>query len=281
MDTLIFDADTTGADVVERLTDAERDCIQAALGDDYGLLAVTPLGAMSEVGVDAGLYDCLTQEHLLSVGIAVIGLRFGGRTPETNECIREVYRLKPKVLYELFDLESEGPSASPDEVSRVAQGMVQCMTSGERTNFIFGMWDRMSTVTTDRGRDFVALLSADEILCANEAIGQEAAEEVLDQNPITVWRSYPAVHDCFSPATKGVLFTQLTANLVGGVVDSSRQCLEDLASQRPDFVTAIANGRSADSFEEDVDVNQFVLDSAAVFSCFTLEERGRLQRTLQ
>lgn len=276
MDTLVFDSDTTGGDVAERLTDAESDCTQAALGDDYGLLAVTPLGSLREVGVETGLLGCLAHENLLLVATAVIDARFGGRTPETSECVREVYRSTPDALYRNFGLEWEGPSASPEEISNTIQSLYQCMNPRERAIWMLGMWDRMSAATPDRGSDYVELLTADEIACATEAVGEEAAEEVLGQRPVQVWRAYPAVHDCFPPATIGKLFAQFTANRIGGVADSSLQCLEDFTAQRPDFVIAIANGPSGESFE-DVDVSQFALDVFAFYGCLDTEERGRLQ----
>ena len=276
MDTLVIDADTTGGDVLERLTDAERDCIEADLGDDYRLLAATPLGSVREVGVADGLFGCLDHENLLTVGTAATGLFFGGRTPETTECIREVYRSAPDVFYKIFDLEWDGPSSTPDEVSNTTQGIYQCMNPLERTSWMLYMWDRTAGVTTDTGSDYVELLTADEILCATEAVGEEAAEEVLGQRPVQVWRAYPAVQDCFPPATIGKLFAQFTANRIGGVADSSLQCLEDFTAQRPSFVIAIANGPSADSFA-DIDVSQFALDVFAFYGCLSADERGRLQ----
>ena len=277
LDTLVFDTDTTGGDVLERLTDDERDCTQTALGDEYGLLAATPLMSIRDVGVGPGLYGCLAHENLLTFGTAFISLRFGGQTSDTTECIREVYDSTPSVLYRIFGLEWEGGSASPEDFSSTTQNTFQCMTPRERTNWLLGLWNRLAASTADRGRNFVELLTADEIQCASEAVGEEASEEVLGQNPVQVWRSYPAAHDCFSPATKGKLFAHFTANQVGGITDSSLQCLEEFASQRPDFVDAIADGPAAASFEADADVSQFTIEAFAMYGCLTSEERGRLQ----
>ena len=277
MDDLVIDADTTGGDVLEHLTDAERDCIEADLGDDYGLLAVTPLGSLREVGVADGLFGCLDHENLLTVGTATTGLFFGGRTPETTECVREVYSSTPDVFYKILGVEWDGPTSTPDEISQTTQGVYQCMNPLERTSWMLYMWDRMAAITPDTGSDYVELLTADEIACASEAVGEEAVEEVLEQRPLQVWRAYPAVQDCFSPGTMGKLFAQYLANQVGGITDSSFECVQNFAAQRPNFVLAIANGRMADSFEENVDVSQFAIDVFAFYGCLSAEERGVLQ----
>lgn len=139
------------------------------------------------------------------------------------------------------------------------------------------MWDQMSATTSDLSRDYLDLLPASELACATETVGEEVSEELLGQRPVQVWRSYPAVHSCFSPATIGKLFARFTANQIGGVADSSLQCMEDFTAQRPGFVTTIANGPLADSFQENVDVSQFAVDVFAFYGCLETEKRSRLQ----
>ena len=280
MDTLIVNAATTGHDVLQRLSDAERECIQTALGDDYGLLQVAPLAAVREVGVDVGLFGCLTHENVLTVGSAYTGLQYGERTPETSACTREVYRSNPTELYRLLNIEWEGSSSPSEEGSSSAFGLYQCLNPRERIDFVIRIWSQMSTTGTDVGGDYVSLLTADEIQCANEGVGgEETAIEVMNQNPIEVWRSYPAVHDCFPPATMGRLLAQVTSNQLGGISDSSFQCIVDFSSQRPEFVLAIANGPTADSLE-DIDPDQFTMDVLIFYGCLSSEEQELIQNTL-
>ena len=279
MDTLIVNAATTGHDVLQRLSGAEKDCIQAALGDDYGLLQVTPLAAVREVGVDVGLFDCLDDENLLTVGAAYTGLQFGERTPESNECVREVYRSDREALYGFLNIEWKGPSSSPEEGSSTAQSMYLCLNPRERTNWMIGIWGRALDQGTDLGGNYISLLSANEIQCANEAVGEENIEEVMGQNPVQVWRSYPTVHDCFPPATMGKLLAQLTSNQLGGISDSSYQCITDFAAGHPDFVIAIANGPEAASFE-DIDPDQFAIDVFTFYGCLSPEDQELIQSTL-
>lgn len=277
LDAIVFDGDTTGGDVTERLTDAERDCAQDALGDDYGLLTVTPLASLHEIGVETDLLGCLTQENLILVGTAIIDQRLGGRTPETNECVLEVYRSIPSVLYRNFNLKWDGPTPPTEAVTNTTRDLYQCMNPLERTRWMLGMWNRMATTASDLSRDYVELLTPTEFACAGEAVGEEVSEDLLDQSPIQVWRAYPATHDCFSPGTMGNMFARFTANQIGGVADSSLQCMADFTAQRPDFIFAIANGPFSESFQENVDVIQFTRDVFTFYGCLDTEERGRLQ----
>ena len=277
MDTLAFGGDTTGGDVTERLTNDERDCAQEALGGDYELAAVTPLASLREIGVETALLGCLTHDNLILVGTAILEQRFGGRTPETNECVLEVYRSIPSVLYRNFGLEWDGPAPPPEAVTGTTRALYQCMNPLERTTWMLGMWNRMATTASDLSRDYVEMLTPNELECATEAVGEEASEELLNQSPIQVWRAYPATHDCFSPGTMGNMFARFTANQIGGVADSSLQCMAEFTAQRPEFIFAIANGPFTDSFQENVDATEFARDVFGFYGCLDADERGRLQ----
>ena len=277
MDTLAFGGDTTGGDVAERLSNAERDCAQEALGSDYELLEVTPLGSLREIDVETALLGCLTHDNLILVGTAIVDQRFGGWTPETSECVLEVYHSIPSVLYRNFGIEWDGPTPPPEAVTDTTRALYQCMNPVERTRWMLGLWNRMATTASDLSRDYVEMLTPNELACATEAVGEEVSEELLDQSPIQVWRAYPATHDCFSPGTMGNMFARFTANQIGGVADSSLQCMADFTAQRPDFIFAIANGPFSESFQENVDVIQFARDVFAFYGCLDTDERGRLQ----
>lgn len=278
MEDLDFSASTVGNDVVERLSDAEGDCLRDTLDDDsYGRLLVSPLASIRGTPMEAGLLGCLTHDNVIVVGNAIVDTVFGGSTAESRECILAANRENPGPLYQVLGLEREGLDASPDAVAQMAVQFFQCMTARELARWFLNLWEGMIEASPTLGRDFVERLTADELNCANEALGAEDAERLLDESPFQVWRSYPKLEGCFDQVRLAEMFAFFISEQIGGVEASSYDCMVEFTEKDPDFLDFIVDGLDGLSSRDDGELGRLTQNQFVFFNCLEDDEQQRVQ----
>lgn len=95
-------ADTLGRSIVERLTDAETECIREQLGDQaFEDLLDSPV--VGGVAGDATIpYECLGRETGAALAVAVISAQAGGMRTESEDCLRRLFLSGESGAFDFF-----------------------------------------------------------------------------------------------------------------------------------------------------------------------------------
>ena len=116
-----IDGATTGAQLVEALSDSEADCLRSTIGDEaYGALQTLTL-SQAPIGFDTFPLHCLEQANAIDLTVAMISLQAGGLSDDSQDCIKGVF----------VDLGVPGESMTETESLRSFISMQLCLTDEE------------------------------------------------------------------------------------------------------------------------------------------------------
>ena len=116
-----IDGATTGAQLVEALSDSEADCLRSTIGDEgYEALQTLTL-SQAPIGFDTFPLHCLEQANAIDLSVAMISLQAGGLSDDSQDCIKGVF----------VDLGVPGESMSETESMRSFISMQLCLTDEE------------------------------------------------------------------------------------------------------------------------------------------------------
>ena len=278
----VIDATATGQDLIDRLSSDEVACIEAAVGDAiYGILLGTPLAlSIANVADAAPLFACLTEDNVVLLGAAVIDAQAGGRTEETRQCILDLAREHPELVYVRLGLEWPGGTAShPEEVHLFFKDYYVCMTPAEQVDFAIRLWAGLSVANPVSGRDLVETLNEEEAACFRTFVGDERWDLFLGSQIAGAGRANRSalLEACFPGNATARLFVHVSSARLGGLSESTHECLEGFVIGRPDFVGLIVGGAAE---AEALDAEDFVAiarDAADFFRCLNPEELRVLQ----
>ena len=281
----VIDATTTGQDLMDRLSADETACIKGAVGDAvYQFLLTAPLAAAgSDPAAAAPLFACLADENVVLLGASIIDVQAGGRTAETRQCIVELALEHPEVVFVRLGLEWPGGTAGHGaEVHAYLRDYYRCLTDEEKVDYTVRLWAGLAAANPVTGRDFVETLDEDEVTCLQRAIGEDRWELFLGARITGAGSADRALllGACFPGEAASRPFIHLTAARLGGLSETTHQCLEVFTRERPRFVEVMSRGTAAAqelSAEDFVDV---AADAAALFDCLNEEEIIRLQSVL-
>ena len=89
---LQFTQATVGKDLFDLLSQEETDCIKGAVGEQvYQVIMATPiLMAAGDASGAAFLFNCLTPENVIYLGVAFLSAQAGGWSDDSRACIVQV-----------------------------------------------------------------------------------------------------------------------------------------------------------------------------------------------
>lgn len=130
-----IDGNSTIGELIGALSEEETACIEMAFGEVIlESMKDQPLSAMADSFALFPL-DCLSQENAITAVVAMISIQAGGLSPQTQDCIAEIFREDPSLLasQEINSLEfiscltpeeaealtppGEGPAPDPEAIS--------------------------------------------------------------------------------------------------------------------------------------------------------------------
>ena len=200
---------TTGQDLLDRLSEAEISCIRESMGEGvYQIIRGTPLLlAGSNAASAAPLFNCLTVESVVLLGVAFNDVQAGGWTAETRRCIVEVGKEHPEAIYVRLGLEWQGPETSnPAETLEQNLRIYECMTDQEKMDLTLNLWRGVDQNASATGADMIALLSESEAACVREGLSEEQLAAVLDASPLEAAAIGSTVSHCIMPETNITIF---------------------------------------------------------------------------
>ena len=276
LDDFVIDETTTGEELMNRLSEDERNCVRGVFGEAvYNFMLATPLLATpTDPAAAAPLFNCLTPENSALFGVAMADVAAGGWTPETRSCIVAITKAYPEVMLVRFGLAIEGSAA--DANARSLE-VYECMTDAEKMTFTLSFWLGVDSTSAMRGSDIVALLTESEAACLSETIPEDQFQVMLDATPLAATAIGSMAAECISPQSTLAIFGAGMDSVIGPLSEESINCTLDFALANPEFVALLATGLANVS---DMDPAEFVRITdvgTAQYACLTDEELARVQ----
>ena len=233
----VVDASTTGQDLVDRLSEEEIACLKGALGDTvFELIRGIPLlAAGTDAGSAAPLFNCLSVDNVVLLGLAFSDAQTGFRDEESRTCIQELALEHPEIIFARLGLEWDGPGAHAGDVQEFIARLYDCWTDEERVAYLVDTLDLLAEENPYPGRELIALLPESEVACVMEQLPGEQYQTFLASN-LTRGFGEP-LHGCFSDESHAQMFIALTQSRVaGGFSDDTVACLLSFAREHVHFV---------------------------------------------
>ena len=120
-----LDEVSTGSDLVDLLSDDERTCLQAALGDQHNAFLSTAYSQLWNETTSPVLEDCLTPDSIAGIVIALFSETAGGLSAETRDCLADVFTADPQ------DALAFSAGVPPDAAGSVSLDALSCLTPEE------------------------------------------------------------------------------------------------------------------------------------------------------
>ncbi|MCY4615438.1 MAG: hypothetical protein OXC71_03480 [Chloroflexi bacterium] len=282
---LVIGTSTRGQDLIDRLSEGEAACIKSAAGDSlYQVLLGAPLvAAAGDPALAAPLLACLTVENVVLIGAAIIDLQVGGRTATTRQCIVELGLEHPELIFVRLGLEWPGGTAGHGaEIHSYLREYYGCLTESEKGDYAIRLWAGLAVANPVTGRDLVESLTQGESMCLEDVIGNDRWELFLGAQIAGASRSNRTalLEQCFPGEGTSRLFAHLTGARLGGLSESSHECVESFAVEHTHFVGLVSGGAAAAQALGEDEFVEIARDAAQLFDCLNDEELIRLQSVL-
>ena len=271
---------TTGQDLLDRLSETETSCIRETMGEGiYQIIRATPLLlAGGDAASAAPLFNCLTLESVVILGLAFNSAQAGGWSAETRRCMIEVGLEHPEAIYVRLGLEWQGPETSnPAETLDYNVQIYECMSDQEKMDFTLNYWRALDRHSGATGADIVALLSETEAACVGEGLSEDQFAAVLDASPLEAVAIGSAVSQCITPETNIAIFVSGIQWALGDLSDESVACMENFARENPTYVALLSSGLKDVSAMTPAEFLAIVDIGTESYDCMTDEELWRVQ----
>lgn len=275
-----MDPTTTFQDVVDRISEAETACIEAAFGAQtlQFMLNIPLLSAGSDPSAAAPLLGCMTPNNAVLFVVAMLDAQAGGWAPETRECITELGLEHPNAVFLRLGLDAMVDPDSTEETLDFNIQIHECQTDDEKKAFTVTLWIGLDRNAEGTGQDIYDLLTESEAQCVSAGLPADQFAAMMAASPLEATQIGLAVAHCISLDTNLKIFANGIQWAMGGVTDETLSCLEEWGRNNPAFVALLASGIEG---IQAMPAEQFLAITAAgndQYACMTEEEILRVQQ---
>ena len=275
-DLFLTDA-TTGRDVMARISEAERDCLREAIGEElYRAMLDLPMKRLvGEVGASgAGSFlGCLTDDNVVLMGLVLVDSHHGRTDPEARECSIAVARENPEVIRVRFELLRPALEDTDTEaLFNSSKELFDCLDVTEQVNVLVRLTTRLDQDDTFTGEDIVAMLPEEEVSCIRDRVGEELFDAFLGATVTEAFAPAAAsLLDCLALESKTALFAAFTSSRVEGLREEAVVCMATLVADSP-HILALGFGALETEELEESELAQLGDEAAKLFDCLNSEE---------
>lgn len=292
MDTLVLSGAVTGKDLADRLAGQEAECIRTELGEagyqsfQDGPLTIDIDRAYERPIIDRSLmntlFNCLDEDNVPLLGIAIMDAFADGWTAETRGCVSGVAVEHPEIVYIWLGLEREPGPAALDHIEANHVYLVdiwECFTDKESAEFVVHGFSTSSSAT---GEDlFSGILTPAEITCFEGALPEDTMRMFREAPSMEAVIAVPGVMIvaglCVESDISNRIFVAGYARRTGGLEEESAACVYQFTLDHPHYMEA-AQGRDIDvSTLSDEELAEMGDDGLRMFDCLTTDELARYQ----
>ena len=267
---------TTGRDVMQRISEAERDCLRSAIGEQlYGAMLGLPMKSLvGEVGASgAGSFlECLTSDNVVLMGLVLVDSYHERNDPEARTCSIAAARANPDVVRVRFELLR--PAFEEIDTAALfasAKVIFDCLNVADQVSVLVGLTTRLDQEDTFTGQDIVGMLPEDEVSCLRDRIGDDLFESLLRATVTEVFGQAASLLDCLSLESKTGLFAAFTSSRVDGLRAEAGVCMATLVADSPHILALGFGALDVDELEES-EFARLGNEAARLFDCLNAEE---------
>lgn len=268
---------TTGKDLLDRLSEAERECIKEAFGEFiYAAMQGLPLlAAGSEPSQAAPLFACLETESVVRAGVAFLAVPLGGWDADTRECAVQVGLKNPEAILSSFGLPSrEDPSAAAEANPYIVE-LYGCLPAEDQVDYLLSLVAAIDALSSAQ-RDLVGAIPAADVACIRDALNDAEYARLLAGTVGEAFEVSGAVSDCMSDEAFVQAYMSITDATMDGLTGASRACLEEFARDHPRY-TALMDPRAYDASSDRETLAEVAAEGIKTWLCLTPDEIERSQ----
>ncbi len=267
---------TTGREVMERISQSERDCLRTAIGEQlYGAMLKLPMKRLvGEVGTSgAGSFlGCLTDDNVVLMGLVLIDSHHGRADPEARECSVDAARENPEVIRVRFELLRPAfEETDADALFDSSKVIFDCLKVADQVDVLVRLTTRLDQEDTFTGEDIVGMLPEEEVSCIRERVGEELFAVFLGATVTQAFAPAASLLDCLTLASKTALFAAFTSSRVDGLREEAGVCMATLVADSPHILALGFGALDVDELEES-ELARLGDEAARLFDCLNAEE---------
>ncbi len=268
---------TTGKDLLDRLSEGERECIKEAFGEFiYAAMQGLPLlAAGSEPSQAAPLFACLETESVVRAGVAFLAVPLGGWDAETRECAVQVGLKNPEAILSSFGLPSrEDPNAAAEANPYIVE-LYGCLPAEDQVDYLLSLVAAIDALSS-AGRDLIGAIPAADVACMRAALSDTEYARLLAGTVGEAFDVAEAVSGCMSDEAYVLAYMSMSDAALGELTGDSRACLEEFARDHPRY-TALMDPRAYDASSDRERLAEVATDGIKTWLCLTPDEIERSQ----
>ena len=270
---------TTGQDLMNVLPEPAVTCIEESVGSGtFQILLNLPLlTAGSDTSAAQPLFDCLSEEDAVLLGIVFLDAQADGWAEDSRACITNVGLRHPDAIFIRLGLTMESEPANPLETMGYQVEIYECQTDEEKKAFTVSLWTGLDNSAPATGADILALLSESEAACVSENLSAEDFEAMAAAQPLRAVSIGASVSHCIDPETNLKIFAKGIDWAVGGVTDDTLSCLEEFGRSNPAFVALMSMGFDGIEAVPAAEFLEIIAVGNQQYACMTPDEVLRVQ----
>ena len=273
----LFITDTTTVrDVMALISEAERDCLRAAIGEQvYGaMLALRMKSLVGEVrSSGAGSFlGCLTDDNVVLMGLVLVDSHHGRVDAEARECSIAAARENPEVIRVRFELLRPAfDEIDTDALFASTKLLFDCLAVADQVDVLVRLTTRLDQDDTFTGEDIIGMLSEEEASCIQGRVGEELFEAFLAATVTEAFAPAVSLLDCLTLESKTALFAAFSSSRVDGLREEAGVCMATLVADSPNILALGFGALAVDELDEG-ELARLGDEAAKLFDCLNAEE---------
>ena len=282
LESLTMTAGTTGSDVLDRVSEAEGECLRTAIGDAaheafLGGELLTDYGAVGDLDP---LHACLTPDNFVLFGVALTAAR-AGVSDESHSCLIDLGREHPDAVVTFLGIETppEAVAALTVETHPYTLELFNRLTTEEKVELTVHMWSELGSYQLS-GKELMAALTEEEITCFTDAFGitREQLEALVGaRQPGQI---SAAGTPCITDETNGRVLVTMLSPQVGGLSEGSAICITNFAVVHSHLMELARVGAFDPSAMSEDEFVEIVEDGLRLYNCMNDDELRALQNAM-
>ena len=276
---LSLTAETTGQDILDRVSEAEAACLGTSLGaaDHEAFAGGSVLNSYGEVGGLDPLYACLTGDNFVLFGVAFTSAR-AGLSGESHTCLIALGREHPDAVVTFLGIETppEAVAALTAETHPYAIELFDCLNTKEKVDLTVHMWAQIGSYQLS-GKELMTAFTEEEITCFTDSFGitRDQLEALIGSRQ--PGQTSSGATPCLTDETYGRIITTLLSVQFGGISEETGACIMNFAVEHPHFFELTRVGAFDESTMSEDEFSEIVEDGARIYGCMTDDELRALQ----
>lgn len=271
---------TVGRDLMNVLAEHEVACIEESLGSGtFQILLNLPLlTAGSDTSAAQPLFDCLTVENAVLLGVVFLDAQADGWAEDSRACITKVGLRHPDAIFIRLGIQVGDEPIDSFVTLQHNVEIYECLNDEEKKAFTVALWTGFDNNAGATGADILALLSEDEASCVRDNLSAEDYDAMLAAQPLQATSIGATVAHCIDPETNIKIFANGIQWVMGGVTDNTLSCLEDFGRDNPAFVALLALGLDGIQAVPAAEFLRVIAVGNDQYACMTVDELLRVQQ---